>query len=87
MIPAGQGGAADINDYDDMRQTTAVMDLGYAFAKAWTFNFGYAYDKYSTADAFSDGTTIFPQSVLFYLKANDNDYTAHVAYTRLSYRF
>ena len=87
LIPAGQGGAADISDYDDMRQTTAVADLGYAFAKAWTFSLGCAYDKYTTADAFSDGTTIFPQSVLFYLKANDGNYTATMAYTRLSYRW
>jgi hypothetical protein len=87
LIPAGTGGAADISDYDDMKQTTAVLDLGYAFAKAWTFSLGYAYDKYTTADAFSDGTTIFPQSVLFFLKANDGNYTANMAYTRLSYRF
>jgi len=41
----------------------------------------------SSADAYSDGTTIFPQSVLFFLKANDGNYTANVAYTRLSYRW
>ena len=87
LIPPGQGGAADISDYDDMKQTTAVLDLGYALAKAWTFSVGYAYDKYTTADAFSDGTTIFPQSVLFFLKANDGNYTANIAYTRLSYSF
>ena len=87
LIPPGQGGAADISDYDDMKQTTAVADVAYAFAKAWTFSVGYAYDKYTTADAFSDGTTIFPQSVLFFLKANDGNYTANIAYTRLSYSF
>ena len=87
LIPAGQGGAADISDYDDMKQTTAVLDLTYSFAKAWTFGGGYAFDKYTTADAFSDGTTIFPQAVLFYLKANDNSYTAHMLYTKLTYRF
>lgn len=87
LIPAGTGGAADISDYDDMKQTTAVADLGYAFAKDWTFSLGYAYDKYTAADAFSDGTTIFPQSVLFFLKANNGNYTANMAYTRLSYRW
>jgi hypothetical protein len=87
LIPPGQGGAADIGDYDDMKQTTAVADLGYTFASDWTFSVGYAYDKYTTADAFSDGTTIFPQAVLFFLKANDGGYTANVAYTRLTYRF
>jgi hypothetical protein len=87
LIPSGQGGAADIGDYDDMKQTTAVVDLTYSFAKAWKFGGGYAFDRYRTADAFSDGTTIFPQAVLFYLKANDNSYTAHMCYARLSYRF
>ena len=70
-----------------MKQTTAAFDFGYSVAKAWTLSLGYAYDKYTTADAFSDGTTIFPQSVLFFLKANDNGYSANVAYTKLSYRF
>jgi hypothetical protein len=64
-----------------------VADLGYTFANAWTFTVGYAYDKYTFADAFSDGTTIFPQAVLFFLKANDGNYTANVAYTSLTYRF
>ena len=87
LIPAGQGGAADITDYDDMRQTTGVVDLRYSFAKAWKWSFGYAYDKFTTADAFSDGTTIFPQAVLFFLKQNDGGYSTNMAYTRLSYRF
>ncbi len=87
LIPAGAGGAADINDYDDMRLTTAVADLGYALAKSWTFSFGYAYDKYTTADAYTAATTIFPQSVLFFLKANNGNYTANMGYTRLTYRW
>jgi hypothetical protein len=87
LIPPGQGGAADISDYDDTKQTTIITDLGYTFARDWTFSVGYAYDKYNTADAFSDGTTIFPQSVLFFLKANDNDYSTNILFTRLMYRF
>ncbi|MGE3840129.1 MAG: MtrB/PioB family outer membrane beta-barrel protein [Vicinamibacterales bacterium] len=87
LIPTGQGGAADITDYDDMRQTMAVGDLGYTFGGAWTFSVGYGYDRYTFADAFSDGTTIFPQAVLFFLKANDGNYTASMGYARLAYRF
>jgi hypothetical protein len=87
LIPPGQGGAADIDDYNDMKQTTAVLDLGYALATAWTFSVGYAYDKYTQADAYTAGTTIFPQAVLFFLKANDRDYTANMLFTRLTYRF
>lgn len=37
------------------------------------------------ADAFLDGTTIFPQSVLFFLKANDGAYRANLVYARLNY--
>ena len=87
LISAGQGGAAAIGAYDDTKLTTAMVDLGYTFAKAWTFTGGYAYERYRTADAYSDGTTIFPQSVFFFLKANNGNYNANVAYTRLSYRF
>jgi hypothetical protein len=87
LIPAGQGGAADIDEYDDMRQTTLVLDLGYTLARKWTLSGGYAYDRFKTADAFSDGTTMFPQAVLFYLKANDGNYSANIGYVRLNYRF
>ena len=87
LIPTGQGGAADMTDFDDMRQTTAVFDLGYSIARAWKISAGYAYDKYTFADAFSDGTAMMPQAVLLFLKANDGNYSSNIAYTRLSYRF
>jgi hypothetical protein len=87
LIPAGQGGAADISDYDDMRQTTLAVDLCRTLAKAWRLSVGYAFDKYTTADAFSDGTTIFPQAVLFFLKENNGNYSTNMAYTRLTYHF
>jgi hypothetical protein len=87
LVPPGQGGALDITDFDDTKLTTVVTDLAYKFAKAWTWAVGYAYEEYTNADAFSDGTTIFPQSVLFFMKANDDDYDVNVVYTRLTYRF
>jgi len=87
LVPAGTGGALDITDFDDTELTTAVADLAYSLASAWTFSVGYAYDKYTHADAFSDGTSIFPQSVLFFLKANDGGYTANILYTKLNYRW
>ena len=52
-------------------------------AKA-TLSFGYAYEKYTYADAFSDGTSIFPQSVLFFMKGNDGGYKVNVAYAKLT---
>jgi len=87
LIPPGQGGAADITDYDDTKLTTVVADLAYAVAKAWTLSFGYAYEEYSHSDAMSDGNTIFPQSVLFFLKGNDGGYKVNLGYAKLSYRF
>lgn len=87
LIPPGQGGAADISDYDDMRQTTLAVDLCRTLAKAWRLSVGYAFDKYTTADAFSDGTTIFPQAILSFLKENNGNYSTNMAYTRLTYHF
>ena len=87
LVAAGTGGAKDIDDFDDTEWTSAVADLAYAFASAWTFSVGYGYDKYTHADAFSDGTTIFPQSVLFFLKADDGGYTANIGYAKLTWRF
>ncbi len=87
LIPPGQGGAADITDYDDTKQTTVIADLAYTLARAWTLSVGYAYDRYTFADAFTAGTTIFPQSVLFFLKADDRSYEANMVYSKLSYRF
>ena len=87
LIPTGQGGAADISDYDDTLWTTVAASLDYAVTKTLTWSMGYAYDKYTNADAFSDGTTIFPQAVLFYLKTNDGNYSTNMVFTRLTYRF
>jgi hypothetical protein len=80
-------GPQDFTDYDDTRLTTFVAQIDRTIARTWTLSLGYTYEKYAFADAFSDGTSIFPQSVLFFLKANDGSYKANVAYTRLAYRF
>ena len=87
LIPAGQGGAADIVDYDDTKLTTVVADLAYTVTKAWTLSVGYAYEKYDYANAYTAADTIFPQSVLFFLKGNDGNYSVNVAYAKLNYRF
>ncbi len=80
-------GPQDITDYDDTQLTTAVADLAYAVAKTWTLSVGYMYEKYTYANAYTSGTSTFPQAVLFFLKANDGNYKANVAYARLNYRF
>ncbi len=80
-------GPQNITDYDDTQLTTAVLDLAYTVSKSWTFSVGYAYEKYKMADAFSDGTTLFPLAVQSFLKANDGGYKANIAYAKLNYRF
>jgi hypothetical protein len=87
LVPAGAGGAGDITDYDDTQLTTVSLKLDYAFAKAWTASAGYAYEKYGFKDAFTDGTSLLPQAVLFFMKANDGPYSANVVYAKLNYRF
>lgn len=87
LVAAGTGGAQDITDYDDTKLTTVVADLAYACNTSTTLSLGYSYEKYTYADAFNAATSIFPQAVLFYLKANDGPYNVNVGYVRLSYRF
>ena len=87
VVPPGTGGAADITDFDDTELTTIVADLTYMLGKSWSCSGGYAYEKYSHADAFTDGTTMFPQSVLFFMKEDNGGYEVNLVYARLTYRF
>jgi len=87
LIPAGAGGAQDIGDWDDSKLTTVVAQLDRTIAKAWTLSFGFMHEKYSFDDAFTSGTSIFPQSVLFFMKADDGGYKANVGFAKLNYRF
>ena len=87
------GGIQSISDYDDTEWLTASAELDYTGAASWTVAFGYAYEKYDFADAFSDGTAMDPgdsgrvDRAVFYLKANDNPYKVNVVYVKLKYRF
>ena len=88
LIPPGQGGAADITDFDDTKWTTILGELAYTVAKNVTFAAGYAYDKYTVADAYHNlETSLMPQSVDFYMQENVNDYKVNIVYGRLTYRF
>jgi hypothetical protein len=87
LIATGQGGAADVTDWDDTKITTFGIQLDYAIAKAWKLAGGYAYEKYTYADAYTAGTTQFPFSIMFAGKADNGAYEANVAYTTLTYRF
>lgn len=87
LIPAGQGGAADIDDWDDTTLTTFAAQLDYAVAKAWTLTAGYVYEKYEFTDAYTAGDLLMPQSILLFMKSNRGDYDANVLYARVSYQF
>ncbi len=87
IIPAGQGGAADINDWDDTELTTIVAQLDYAVASKWTITAGYWYEKYDFRDAYTSSDLLMPQSVYIFMKGDNGPYDANVIFTRLSYRF
>jgi hypothetical protein len=81
------GGPQDITDWDDTELTTVGAQLDCNVAKAWTLGAGYAYEKYSYADAYTSGTTMMPFSVSVFMKADSGPYKANVVYTKLTYRF
>jgi hypothetical protein len=81
------GGIQNITDYDDTELTNASVELDYTAAESWNMILGYGYEKYDFADAYSDGTDVFPASGGFYLKANSGPYKANAVYVKLKYRF
>jgi hypothetical protein len=87
LIPAGQGGAADINDWDDTSMTSVSAQLDYTVATDWTLSAGYWYEKYEFKDAYTAGNLLMPQSVILVMKSNDGAYDASVVYAKVSYRF
>ena len=87
LIPLGQGGAADILDWDDTRLTTVTAQLDYNVATDWTISAGYWYEKYDFKDAYQAGATQMPQAIILVLKSNDGPYEANVAYAKVTYRF
>ena len=84
---SGQGGAADILDWDDTSLTTVTAQLDYLVASNWTLSAGYWYEKYDFKDAYQSGTLQMPQSIILALKSNDGPYDVNVAYAKVSYRF
>ena len=87
LIPSGQGGAADITDYDDTELTTLVAHFDYAVATDWKLGLGYSYEKYDFRDAYTQGTLLMPTSVYIFTKPDNGAYKAHVVYAKLSYKF
>jgi len=87
LIPAGQGGAADITDYDDTKWTTANLSLVYTYNAKTSLSVGYAYDEYSFGDAYHASNNPFAQSPLFFMQENNGNYKANILYMKLTVRF
>ncbi|MEI6669237.1 MAG: MtrB/PioB family outer membrane beta-barrel protein [Acidobacteriota bacterium] len=81
------GGPQNITDWDDTELTTIGAQLKYNVAKAWTLGGGYAYEKYTYADAYTSGTTMQPFAVSVFMKPDRGSYKANVVYTNLTVRF
>jgi hypothetical protein len=76
-----------VNDWDDTHITSVNAQLDYSVTKAWKLTGGYWYEKYTYGDAWTSGTTMFPQATLIFMKPDNGNYKANVGYARLTYRF
>lgn len=87
LIPAGQGGAADITDWDDTKITTVSAQLDNDLGKYWMFSVGYRYEKYDFNDAMNSSSQLMPAHVYIFMKPNSGGYSANLIYARLNYSF
>ncbi len=81
------GGPVDITDYDDTKLTTVTAQLDHTITKAWQLSFGYMFEKYDFADAYTSGDLLMPQAVLIFMKPNSGAYDVNVLFAKLNYRF
>jgi hypothetical protein len=81
------GGIQPITDWDDTQITTLVSQLDYAVAKNWKISAGYAYEKYTFADAYSSTTANYVQVTNFFMKPDNGGYNASVVFAKLGYKF
>lgn len=87
LIPAGQGNAADITDFDDTELTTVSVQYDWTVNKGWTLTAGYRYEKYDFADAFNSVTDLMPLSPYIFMKPNFGAYDANIFFARVNHRF
>lgn len=87
LIPAGQGGAADITDWDDTEITTLNAQYSYVVTKDWSLSAGYMFEKYDYKDAYNWNNSLMPTTLIFKMKPDDGKYTANVVYARLTFKF
>ncbi len=87
LIPTGQGGAADILDWDDTEITTLNASYNCVVTKDWSLSTGYMFQKYDYKDAFKANNSIMPTTLIFKMKPDDGAYTANLVYAKLSFKF
>lgn len=87
LIPAGQGGAADILDWDDSEITTLGASFGWTLTKQWGMSVGYAYEKYDFKDAYNATTKLAPSNLNIFTKPNDGKYDLSYVYGKMMFKF
>ena len=87
LIPAGQGGAADIIDWDDTEMTSLSANFAWTMTKAWGVSVGYMYEKYDFKDAMSATSKLMPSNINIFTKPNDGAYDASMVYAKLNFKF
>jgi len=87
LIPAGQGGAADITEWDDTELTSVNANFAWTMTKAWGVSLGYMYEKYDFKDAMNSSSKLMPAHVYIFMKPNDGAYDASMVYAKLNFKF
>lgn len=87
LISTGQGGAADIPEWDDTEITTVNAQYTYTVSKDWTLSGGYTFEKYDFKDAFNANDSLMPTTLIFKIKPNVGAYTANMVYAKLTFKF
>jgi len=88
LIPTGQGGAKDVDDWNDTELNTISAQFDYSLTKTWTFGLGYQYEQYDFKDAYIvPNNELLPVSTIIEMKPNDGKYKVNLFYAKLNVRF
>jgi hypothetical protein len=87
LIPAGQGGAGDLTDWDDTEITTLNASYNYVVTKDWAISAGYMFEKYDYKDPYNWNSSLMPTTLIFKMKPDDGKYTANLVYAKLTFKF
>lgn len=88
LVPAGTGGAKDVDEWDDTERTTLNAQFDYTLTKQWSMGLGYVFEKYDYKDPFTVlNNELLPVSTIIFMKPNDGKYSANLLYGRLTFKF